>query len=54
MWISMIISPRCPTIPMIVEMTIHNPTTSMFNDHPGKQLPSAHPKIPSCHHLDNE
>jgi len=54
MRISIMISTQYPTITMIIEMTIHYPTTSVFGDHPRMQWASAHQKIPSRQHLENE
>lgn len=36
-----LISAQYPTIAMMVEMTIQNPTTSLISDHPGKQSQAA-------------
>jgi len=52
--ILMTISAWYLTIPMIVEMTIQNPSTSLFGDHAGKQWAGGHQKIPSHQHLENE
>jgi len=50
----MMISAGYPTITMIVEMAIQNPTTSLFGDHPAEQWASGHQNIPSHQHLENE
>jgi hypothetical protein len=42
------------TIPTIIEMTMQKPMTTLFGDHPGKQLASGHQKIPSGQYLKNE
>jgi hypothetical protein len=39
---------------MIVEMTLQNPTTSLFGSHPGKQWASGHHNIPSSQQPENE
>jgi hypothetical protein len=43
---------RYPTIIMIVEMTIQNPTMSLFGHHPWKQWASSNQNIPSSQHLE--
>lgn len=53
MRISMTISGWYPTITMMVEMNIQNPTTSLFADHTRMQWSSGHQKIPSRQHLEN-
>jgi len=50
----MTIPARNPTITMIVEMTFHNPTTSLFGDHARKQWANGHLNITSRQHLENE
>jgi hypothetical protein len=50
----MTISARHLTISINVPMTIQNPTTSLFGDHPGKQWRSSRQKIPSPQHLENK
>jgi len=39
---------------MIIKKTYQNLTTSLFGDHPGKQLASSHQMIPLRQHLENE
>jgi len=39
---------------MIIGKRIYNPITSLFGDHPSKQLVSGHQKIPPRQHLENE
>jgi len=39
---------------LLMELTIQNPTTSLFGDHPRQQWASAHQKIPTHQHLENE
>jgi len=53
-WILMAIAAWYLTIPMISEMTIQNPTTSLFGNHPETQRGSGYQMIPSCQHLENE
>jgi len=52
--ISMIISARYLTIPIIMELTINTPTTSRFGGNRGNQLVSVHETIPSGQHLENK
>ena len=47
------ISAQYLTIAMFLEMTIQNPGTSLFGDHPGKLWASVYQKIPSHQHLEN-
>ena len=39
---------------MIVEMTIQDPMTSLFGDHPGKEWSWGHQNIPSRQQLENK
>jgi len=41
------------TLTMIFAMSIQNPMTILFGDHPGKNWASGHQKIPSPQHLEN-
>jgi len=50
----MMISAQYPTISIIVEMTLQNPTTSLLGDHSGKKWASGDQIIPSRQHLENE
>jgi hypothetical protein len=50
----MTISARYLTISILVAMTIQNPTTILFGDHPGKQWRTSRQKIPSRQHLENK
>jgi hypothetical protein len=50
----MTISALYTTIATIVKMTIQNPMTSRFGDHPGKQYVIGLEKIPLHQHLENE
>jgi len=52
--ISMMMSAWYLTISMIVMMTIQNPTTSLFCDHPAKQWATGHRKCCSRQHLLHE
>jgi len=50
----MTISARYTTITTIVEMTIQNPTTCLFGEHPTKQWASGHQKVSSRQHLEQQ